>query len=233
MYTIHLQQFEGPLDLLVFFIQRDELDIYDIPIARITDEYLAYVRHLQQVDLDAAGEFVFFAALLISIKAKLLLPNPELDELGEPIDPRRELVERLLEYVRFKEASGVLAELRAARQQQFTRPAGEAAPQVTTRLARLQPSDLVRGLRRVLIQVPEAVQHAVQRFVFTVEEQMEALLAVLRKRREVSFGRFTDARPRTFVIASLLAVLELVRRGQAIVRAGADVDFWVQDPGDG
>src|SRR5690625_568104 len=115
MYRVHIEDFEGPLDLLLFFIRRDELDIFNIPIARSADEYLSYVRVLEQVDLDAVGEFLYMAAMLINIKARMLLPTPELDEEGEPIDPRRELVERLLEYVRFKEASQRLTELKTER----------------------------------------------------------------------------------------------------------------------
>ena len=109
MYRIRLQEFEGPLDLLLFFIQRDELDIYDIPIAQITDEFLGYVRLIEEIDLDGVADFIYMAALLIHIKARMLLPRPDLDEEGEPIDPRQELVERLLEYVRYKEAAEELA----------------------------------------------------------------------------------------------------------------------------
>src|SRR5690625_4741258 len=121
MYRVHIEDFEGPLDLLLFFIRRDELDIFNIPIARIADEYLSYVRVLEKIDLDAVGEFLYMAAMLINIKARMLLPTPELDEEGEPIDPRRELVERLLEYVRFKEASQRLTELKTERADVFTR----------------------------------------------------------------------------------------------------------------
>ncbi len=94
MYRVKLSQFEGPLDLLLFFIRRDELDIYDIPIATITDEFLAYVKILTEVDLDVAGDFVYFAALLVNIKTRMLLPSKQVDEEGEIVDPRTELVEQ-------------------------------------------------------------------------------------------------------------------------------------------
>ena len=228
MFTVQLQQFAGPLDLLVFFIQRDELDIYDIPIARITDEYLTYVRDLRQVDLDAAGEFVFFAALLIQIKAKMLLPSTEVDEAGEPVDPRRELVERLLEYVRYKEAANDLARLHDERALRFTRPdEGTEAVSVET-LRGHRPIDLIRALRRIVTAAPAIVQHAVTRIVVTVEEQMEALARLLRQGGGVAFGRYTRAKPRHFTIASFLAALELVRRGIAQLRSGAGDDFWIE-----
>ena len=121
MYRIKLNQFEGPLDLLLFFIRRDELDIYEIPISSIADEFLEYVRLLQEVDLDVAGDFVYFAAVLVNVKARMLLPSPEVNEDGDPIDPRQELVDRLLEYVRFKEASAELHVLADRRAEQFTR----------------------------------------------------------------------------------------------------------------
>ena len=104
-FVVELAHFNGPLDLLLSLIRDEKVDIYDIPIGRIADEYLDTVRTLQHLDLDAAADFVYTAALLIQIKARMLLPRPDLDADGEPIDPRTELVERLLEYIRYKEAA--------------------------------------------------------------------------------------------------------------------------------
>ncbi len=101
-FTIKLPVFEGPFDLLLFFIERDELDIYNIPIAKITDDFLDYLRHLESVNVDLASEFIVVAATLMRIKAKLLLPRKQVDDEGNEIDPRHELVERLLEYKRYK-----------------------------------------------------------------------------------------------------------------------------------
>ena len=108
-FTIKLAKFEGPFDLLLFFIERDELDIYDIPIAKITKDFLAYIRELEEMNIDLASEFIVVAATLMRIKAKLLLPRKQIDEQGNEIDPREELVSRLLEYKRYK---SVLDELR-------------------------------------------------------------------------------------------------------------------------
>ena len=96
MYQIKIENFEGPLDLLLFFIKRDEIDIYNIPIAKITDEYLAYVRVMEEIDLDGVADFIYMAALLINIKAQMLLPSESSEEEGQDIDPRRELVQRLM-----------------------------------------------------------------------------------------------------------------------------------------
>src|SRR5688500_18725746 len=100
-YQIHLPQFEGPLALSLFFIRRDELDVYDIPTAKITNEFLGYIQQMQQMDIELASEFILVAATLMRIKAKLLLPRKEVDEQGQEIDPRKELVDRILEYKRF------------------------------------------------------------------------------------------------------------------------------------
>lgn len=97
-YTIKIQQFEGPFDLLLFFIERDELDINDIPIAKITNDFLDYIRHLEALDIDIASEFILVAATLMRIKAKMLIPRKELDEEGNEIDPREELTQKLIEY---------------------------------------------------------------------------------------------------------------------------------------
>jgi len=105
MYRVQLDQFQGPLDLLLYFIRRDEIDIYDIPIAQITAEYLQLIEDIKAMNLSVAGEFILMAATLMNIKSKMLLPRPELDDEGEPIDPRLELVNQLVEYQRFKEIS--------------------------------------------------------------------------------------------------------------------------------
>lgn len=233
MYRVRLDQFEGPLDLLLFFIQRDELDIYDIPIARITDEFLAYVRLLEQVDLDGAGEFIYVAALLISIKARLLLPGPELDEEGEPVDPRAELVERLLEYVRFKEASGQLEARHEARAGLFTR--GEASAEAAKDTVpepeqRLDASlfDLVAALRRILTEAPPEPVHAVVRLEYSVEEQRAFVLERLHQGERLRFGELVGQRSKPFVIATFLAVLELARLGAVqLALAPAALDFYL------
>ena len=109
MYKVQLDQFEGPLDLLLYFIRRDEIDIYDIPIATITAEYLQMINDMKAMNLSIAGEFIVMAATLMRIKSKMMLPRPILDEDGEPIDPRAQLVEQLLEYQQFKHLSSELS----------------------------------------------------------------------------------------------------------------------------
>lgn len=216
MYQVQLKDFEGPLDLLLFFIRRDELDIYDIPIARITDEYLAYLQVLEEIDLDGAGEFIYIAALLIGIKVRLLLPRQERDEDNEPIDPRKELVDRLLEYIRFKEASGQLQGLELQRAGQFTRtvrpevvPEADADAYITYELSVFQ---LINALQRVLArQALQTATHVIQGLEYNIETQRAYLLHTLTPEAPLSFADLVEDRPKGFIIATFLAILEMVR----------------------
>ena len=220
MYRVHLDQFEGPLDLLLFFVRRDELDIHDIPVARIADEYLEAVRTLETLDLDAAADFIYTAALLIQIKTRMLMPRPEVDADGEPVDPRQELVDRLLEYVRYKEAAGVLAGRFEARQRLFPRgaAAGErerfSEPAETTFRASL--FDLVSALNGVLARATasEPPLHTVEREAYAIDEQRTYVLERLAA-GAASFVALVADHSRAFIITTFLAVLDLAQR-QAI-----------------
>jgi segregation and condensation protein A len=219
MYRIELQQFEGPMDLLLFFIKRDEVDVYDIPIARIADEYLAYVRLLEEIDLDGVGDFIYMAALLINIKARMLLPSTETDEEGEPVDPRRELVERLLEYVRFKEGADQLATRRQGRQEHFTRGDASAHREQVEEAHDVEVDasvyDLVEALGEMLQEEDEADEapvHEVEPLEHSVEDQQEYVLTRLQTETSVSFRSLVQGQSKGFMIATFLAVLELTRQ---------------------
>ena len=233
MYQVRLQQFEGPLDLLLFFIRRDELDIYDIPIASIADEFLEYVRVLEQVDLDGVGDFLYMAALLINIKTRMLLPSKEVDEDGEPIDPRQELVERLLEYIRFKEAAEGLSEAHDRRQEQFTRGRtlrDEAdMAHADEYVAEATLFDLVTALKRVLtIAEQDEAAHSVEAESWSLEAQEEFLTATLKTDSRTSFAELVSGNPRGFIIATFLAVLEMARTARlAIVVERSALDFYL------
>lgn len=233
MYRIRLQDFEGPLDLLLFFIRRDELDIYDIPIAQITEEYLSFVKVMEEVDLDGVGEFVYMAAMLISIKARLLLPTQELDEEGEPIDPRQELVERLLEYMRFKEASDQLSVAHECRSDLFTRgnasaEQGRFVEDSAETLTNTSIYHLVRALGRILADVPEPSVHAVERVEYTVDAQQVFVTEILLLQPQYSFREIVHDKPKGFIIATFLAVLELARLGEVwLAAADTTDDFYV------
>lgn len=236
MYRVHLQEFEGPMDLLLYFIRRDEIDVHDIPISRIANEFLEYVRVLEEVDLDGVGDFIYMAAVLINIKARMLLPVDEVDEEGEPVDPRRELVERLLEYIRFKEASDSLEARHEARGDLFTRTtlSPEAADFAAGQDVVLDVSvfDLVSALRRILTEATEEPLHEVRRFEYTVEEQLVYLQSRLISGATQSFYELVRRRPKQFVIATFLAALELARQGLVELRVSKDLtDFFLEGQG--
>lgn len=226
MYRVQLDQFEGPLDLLLFFIHRDELDVYDIPVAQITDEYLEYVRLLEQVDLDSAADFIYMAALLISTKARMLLPRHELDEDGEPIDPRKELVERLLEYIRYKEAATRLEQNWNDRHELMPRGAASseqdrlaASVEVTYKVSLF---DLMSALKRVLERAPdETDQHRLPPYEYTIDEQRSFVIAQLA-RGISSFLKLVENRPKPFIIVTFLAILEMLQRQVITLVSGAN-----------
>ncbi|WP_412067636.1 segregation and condensation protein A [Rubrivirga sp. IMCC43871] len=233
MHRVHLDQFEGPLDLLLFFIRRDEIDVHDIPIARIADEYLEAVRVLEHVDLDAAADFIFTAALLIQIKARMLMPRPELDEAGEPIDPRQELVDRLLEYVRYKEASGALAGRFEARQRLRTRAD-------TSERERLGPTDityratifdLVKALGAAVDRAApiEPLSHEVERETFALDVQRAWVLGRIAA-GGASFRTLVERRSKPFVIVTFLAVLDLAQRQTIRLVFGLDPQDFAVEP---
>lgn len=222
MYRIRLHEFEGPLDLLLFFIRRDELDIYDIPIAEIADEFLEYVRLMEKIDLDGVGDFIYMAAVLINVKARMLLPSQDVDDEGEPIDPRKELVERLLEYVRYKEAAQRLAEQHEARSQYFVRGQAsrhEAADDVEQEVEGTL-FGLIAALRKILTEAPEAPVHEVERVEYSVEEQFDVVLGALTATKRIAFRALVAKRTKPYVIATFLAILELARQHQLHLYAG-------------
>ena len=163
MVTVKLARFEGPLDLLLHLIKRDEIDIYDIPIAHITQQYLAYLELMRALDLDVAGEFLVMAATLMRIKAKMLLPLPQLGEEEDEGDPREELVQRLIEYRQFKEVAGTLKSKESERRMLYERgmvPGEDELGPVL--LAPASLFDLLDSLHRVLARLPEATVYDVQ-----------------------------------------------------------------------
>ncbi len=219
MLNVRLNNFEGPLDLLLFFIRRDELDIYDIPIASITQEFLEYVRVMELLDLELAGEFVVMASMLVQIKAQMLLPRDErADRAADGVDdadPRAELVRRLLEYKRFKEASEHLTtqaeEQRYVLYRQiFEAEAIHAEESGTYRNATL--FDLLKALKRAIDRAPEESDpHVITRYPITVEEKSEEILHLLRARPSVRFFELITGHSRAHIVVTFLALLELAK----------------------
>ena len=217
--TIKLERFEGPLDLLLHLIKRDEIDIYDIPIAHITQQYLAYLELMRALDLEVAGEFLVMAATLMRIKAKMLLPLPAVGEEEEEGDPREMLVQRLIEYRQFKEAAGTLQIREADRRLLFERgmlPSEEEAGPLP--LAQVSLFDLIDALNRVLSRAPETTVYEVRAEAYDVEETMTRLASGLAEHGTLSFADvLLRCHDRAEMMVTFVALLELIKLGQALI----------------
>jgi len=210
--NVQLEIFEGPLDLLLHLIKKNEVSISDIPIATITKQYLATLELMQNLNLDVAGEFLVMAATLIHIKSRMLLPagDDEPDE-DEGIDPRQDLVRRLLEYQRFKDAAAELEQRELLTRDVFTRPpVTEQAPAQGFREVSL--FELLTALRRVIERLPKDDAHEVILEKITVREKMTLILDILRAGERVIFeALFSAVKSRMEIIVTFLAMLELVK----------------------
>lgn len=228
-YTVRLPNFEGPLDLLLFFIKRDELDIYDIPIGKITREFLEYIRLMQLFDLELAGEFLVMASSLMQIKVRMLLPK-EVDERGEELpgeDPRAELVQQLLQYSQYKEVSREFSEREEAQRyvyyrHMFDADERESADEVYKNATLF---DLLAAFKKALERKPEKqVLHTVQLYSVTIEEQTEHVLMHLRSAKKMSFLQFVHERPRIFIVVTFLAILEMSKNQIISIRQHDNFD---------
>ena len=213
MNKFQLEVFEGPLDLLLHLIKKNEVEIVDIPIATITEQYLAYLEMMRELSLDVAGEFLVMAATLVQIKSRMLLPPDETDsDEEEGGDPRDELVRRLLEYQRFKEAAGELERRDILRRDVFARSPEPPAETQTVGFESVSLFDLISALRTVLDRLPKDSAHRVVLETVSVREKMSLLLDDLHRRGQVVFQElFAGAVSRLEVIVTFLAMLELVK----------------------
>ena len=223
-YKVQLPVFEGPLDLLLYLIKKEELNIYDIPIARIADQYLEYLEMMKLLDLDIAGEFILMAATLMHIKSKMLLPAEEKEELSpEEVDPREELVSKLLEYKKFKEAAAQFKDMHTKRRDVFTRLPGNDASEILEDQQYFEASvfDLITAFSKVLKEVPREVFHRIIKDEFTVSGKIHDIVHMLVDSKAIYFSElFKKAKSRTEVITIFLALLELVKLKEVVVKQG-------------
>jgi segregation and condensation protein A len=222
-YQIKLPQFEGPFDLLLFFIERDELDIYNIPIAKITNEFLSYIHSMESLNIELASEFILFISTLMRIKAKMLLPRKEVDAQGNEIDPRQELVDKILEYKRFKEASEVMMVMEADRLMQQKRgnimsemnALGETYSE-GTEIQTVTMYKLLQAYEKVIKKFNERSnkpQHVVVKYNYSLEGQRTFLIDHLKEKKRVPFEMlFASCQNRIHAIFTFLAMLELIQQ---------------------
>ena len=241
-FEIKLPLFEGPFDLLLFFIERDELDIYDIPIAKITNDFLEYVHQLDHMNIEVASEFILVAATLMRIKSKMLLPRPQVDELGNEIDPREELVKHLLEYRRYKSVVGNFHKMEETELMKEKR--GNLMKEIKTLAesgnveAELQDVDLFKlmsvfekVLKRFEAEKNKPVHQVIQ-YPYTVENQKNYIFNELNKNQRLSFVDIVQAFPtRIGLIFNFLAVLEMLALQLIIIQVGEGFNnFWISKP---
>jgi segregation and condensation protein A len=212
--VFELEAFDGPLDLLLYLIKKDEVDIYDIPIAQITSQYLAYLEACRELNLEIAGEFLYMAAVLIRIKSQMLLPRPEDDEQWE--DPRTELINALQEYRKIKNISSALEEMASVRQRRYARSDYTLfdiqSPQ--PRLVKLDITRLMIAFGDLMGRIPEKRAYDLEPVEITVEDRKEKILALLEKASSLEFTElFRDDFRKIVMVVTLIAILELVKEG--------------------
>ncbi len=231
-YDIDVPEFQGPLDLLLFLIHKDEIDIYDIPVARITEQYLGYLEVIQALSLDNAGDFIVMAATLMRIKARMLLPAAPAEEEFDEEDPRAELVRRLLEYKRYKEMARHLQDRERDRSRLHVRDQrypflkeNTAPPEL-----RLNMFELLNAVSQIFDRLSKEAVHTVDREVFTVEQKVRLIRERLAEDETVRFDElFRDDAIRMEVVVTFMAILELARHSAVrILQTEINGPIWVR-----
>jgi segregation and condensation protein A len=239
-FEIKLPLFEGPFDLMLFFIERDELDIYDIPISKITNDFLDYIHHLEKMEIEVASDFILFAATLMKIKSRMLLPRPEFNETGEEVDPREELIRNLLEYKKYKSIVGDLATLEWERLSKEKR--GNIAAELHALVkvedvdAEMQHVDLYKLLKvfqRTIAKMAsreDQTTHTVIQYPYTITQQKDFVLEKISFKKQVPFTDFIAYKAdKIFVIYTFLAILELLQLELVTIVIGEGFNnFWVE-----
>ncbi len=216
MYKIKLDQFEGPLDLLLFFIKRDELNIYDIPISRITSEFLEYVNLIKLMDLEVAGDFILMASTLMHIKVRMLLPR-EIDERGEEIDPRAELIRALLEYKKYKEVAEDLTFFESSQRKisfrgNYTEDAKESPPEYDILLKNISIFDLAKAFKKAIEGIKPQVVHEIRKINVSIDEQIQYILNRVTEKGEIHFLSLVHGmKEKIRIVITFVALLELTK----------------------
>ncbi len=238
-FEIKLPQFEGPFDLLLFFIERDELDINDIPISRITNDFLDYLHSMQQLNIEIASDFILVAATLMRIKAKMLLPRKDLDEFGNEIDPRKELVDRLLEYKRYKEVLTDLEKLEEDRQLKTQRGNISIEHDLLGKkfsnemeLSTVNLFVLLKVFEKVMDRYrnkPHIEDHVVMKYNYTTEEESLGVLGYCKGKKNVPFADvFTSCKDKFQAVFRFLSVLDLIAAQKIVLLVGEGTNnFWL------
>jgi segregation and condensation protein A len=219
LYKIKLNTFEGPLDLLLFFIRRDELDIYDIPISQITKEFIDYLNLLEKLDLEIAGDFLLMAATLMQIKVRMLLPK-EIDEKGDEIDPRTDLVNALIEYKRYKEMSDEFSFLEANQRKvsfrgNYENDEKENQPELDVLLRNITIFDLIKAFQNALMEKPKEAVHEIKKMNVSIDEQIVYIIDKISEYGRINFINLVKGiNEKIRIVVTFIALLELIKMGK-------------------
>ena len=237
-YQIKLDQFEGPFDLLLFFIERDELDIYNIPITRIINDFLDFIHQSEKLNIELSSEFILFVSTLMRIKARLLLPRKELDAAGNEIDPRQELIDKILEYKKFKEAAVKMAEMEAERMLMIKRGnlqkelslLGEEAAE-GTEIQNITLFKLMKSFEKVMLRVQERQSrpvHTVVPYNYTMEGSRDYILDLISREKMLSFEKIFDVCDnKIHAIFLFLSILELAQQKYMRLSVGPGMNNFI------
>ena len=232
MYKIKLDQFEGPLDLLLFFIKRDELNIYDIPISRITSEFLEYVNLIKLMDLEVAGDFILMASTLMHIKVRMLFPR-EIDERGEEIDPRADLIKALLEYKKYKEVAEDLTFLESHQRKlnyrgYFSADEKIAPPEFDTLLKNISIYDLAKAFKKAIDGVKPQVVHEIKKINISIDDQIKFILDRVLEKGEIHFlSLIHGMKEKIRIVITFIALLELTKIGKVGIKESTEFNDFV------
>lgn len=240
-FEIKLPQFEGPFDLLLFFIERDELNIHDIPIAKITDDFLGYIHHMNTLNMELASEFIFVASTLMRIKAKMLLPRPDLDEEGNEIDLKKDLVQKLIEYKKFKT---VCEDLKKLEHDRFlVEKRGNIAYNLKLAKTEAEPGEelssfdlykLMKVYDRLMSNYhnkSNQIKHTVVQYPYTIEQQKRAISSLLTINKKLDFKAIQQhSENRVHFVYNFLAILEMLQQELVELQLGMGYNnFWIKE----
>jgi segregation and condensation protein A len=232
VYKIKLEHFEGPLDLLLFFIKRDELNIYDIPISSITKEFLEYVNLIKMLDLEVAGDFILMASTLMHIKVRMLLPR-EIDEKGQEIDPRGELIQALLEYKRYKEMSEELSLLESEQRRlnfrgNYSADEKEAPAEYDVLLKNITVFDLAKAFKKAIEGLKEIPVHEIVKINVTIEQQIQFILDKLDEYGELHFLSLVEGiKEKIRIVVTFVALLEMTKMGKISIKESQEFNDFI------
>ncbi len=239
-FEIRLPQFEGPFDLLLFFIERDELDIQDVPIAKITDDFLDYLHHMSTLNIEIASEFIFVAATLMRIKAKMLLPRPDLDDEGNEVDLKRDLIQKLIEYKKIKLAADEFRLLEHERFQLEKR--GNILFDLQQVALTSEPGEelesfdlykLMMTYSKVLLrsrQADNSEDHIVEQYPYNIEDQKSVIKKLLEINKRLDFKHLlSSSENKVHFVYNFLALLEMIQQDLVTIQTGLGFNnFWIE-----